>query len=249
LAATTHLISRRDVVVVASVSCIFGLGSPSEYKKSVISLGRGQTIDRQDLLKALADLQYKRSDLELQRGTFRVRGDVVEIHPAAEEVAYRVELFGDDIERLRIIHPLTGQSLLEQDHLFIYPAVHYMVSEDSIQTAIESIRDELDRRVAWFRSEGKLLEAQRIQARTMYDLEVIQELGYCSGIENYSRHLDGRAPGSKPYTLLDYFPDDWLLMIDESHVTFPQSEQGSPMVGRSSGRTRPSGFVLIASPR
>ncbi len=222
LAATTHLISRRDVIVVASVSCIFGLGPPDEYKKSVISLGKGQTIDRQDLLKALADLQYERSDIELKRGSYRVRGDVVEVYPAAEEVAHRIELFGDEIDTLQIIHPVSGQSLQEQDHLYIYPAVHYVVADDQVEHALESIRDELDRRVAHFRSEGQLLEAQRLQARTKYDLEVIQELGYCSGIENYSRHLDARPPGSKPYTLLDYFPDDWLLFIDESHVTIPQ---------------------------
>ena len=222
LAATTHLISRRDVIVVASVSCIFGLGPPDEYKKSVISLTHGQTIDRQDLLKALADLQYERSDLELKRGSYRVRGDVIEMHPAAEEVAYRIELFGDEIDSLQIIHPVSGENIQEQDHLFIYPAVHYVVADDQVHSAVESIRDELDRRVAYFRSEGMLLEAQRLQARTRYDLEVIQELGYCSGIENYSRHLDGRPPGSKPYTLLDYFPDDWLLMVDESHVTMPQ---------------------------
>ena len=222
LAATTHLVSRSDVLVVASVSCIFGLGSPMEYQKSVISLGKGQTIDRQDLLKGLADLQYDRNDLELQRGSFRVRGDVVQVFPATEEVAYRVDLFGDEIDRLQVIHPLTGQAVAEEDHLYIYPAVHYMVSEESLQGAVESIRDELDRRVAYFRSEGKLLEAQRLQARTRYDLEVIQELGYCSGIENYSRHLEARPPGSKPYTLLDYFGDDWMLLIDESHVTIPQ---------------------------
>ncbi len=223
LAATSNLISRRDAVVVASVSCIFGLGSPEAYKKSVISLSRGQTIARKDLLIALSDLQYTRNDIEFARGHFRVRGDVIELYPATEEHAYRIELFGDEIEALQIIHPTTGQVLTEHNHLFIYPAVHYLVPEGQLEDAVGSISRELDERVDYLRAQGKLLEAQRLAARTKYDMEMIQEVGYCSGIENYSRHLDGRTPGSKPYTLLDYFPsDDWLLLIDESHVTIPQ---------------------------
>jgi excinuclease ABC subunit B len=229
LAATSALISRRDVVIVASVSCIFGLGSPEEYKRSVISLSVGQMLDRQDLLKGLSDLQYKRNDFDFKRGTYRVRGDVVEVHPAEEEFAYRVELFGDQIDSLQFINPLTGEILREDQQVFIYPAVHYVMAADKVESAVASIREELDKRVLQLRHEGKLLEAQRLLARTKYDLEMIQEVGYCSGIENYSRHLDGRPPGAKPYTLLDYFEHsvsgdekDWLLFIDESHVTLPQ---------------------------
>ena len=226
LAATTHLVSRRDVIVVASVSCIFGLGSPDEYKKSVISLTKGQQIDRQTFLAALADLQYARKDFDFQRSSYRVRGDVIELHQASDEFAYRIELFGDDIDRIQLINPTSGELLAEEKHVFIYPAVHYMMNPQTMERAVESIRAELDQQVMKLRSEGKLLEAQRLMARTRYDLEMIQEVGYCSGIENYSRHLDGRAPGSRPYTLLDYFPDskahEWLLFIDESHVTIPQ---------------------------
>lgn len=253
LAATTNLVSRNDVIVVASVSCIFGLGSPDEYKKSVIAINVGQTINRQDLLRGLSDLQYTRSDVELTRGKFRVRGDVVEVHPAAEEFAYRIELFGDEVESLSFIHPTSGELLADEKSIFIYPAVHYVMPEQQLQTAVDSIRFELDEQVLRLREKGKLLEAQRLLARTKYDLEMMQEVGYCSGVENYSRHLDGRPPGSKPYTLLDYFPDaqsgdyeggyadgsrpdapriadgdraegigDWLLFIDESHVTIPQ---------------------------
>ena len=222
LAATTNLISRRDVVIVASVSCIFGLGSPEEYKQKVIRLDRGQTIDRQDLLRAFNDLQYNRNDTDFKRATSRVRGDVVELHPAYEEYAYRIELFGDEIDRLELINPLTGEQLAEDDTIFIFPAVHYVMPEDQLAAAMQSIQTELDEQVMHLRHQGKLLEAQRLLARTKYDLEMMQEVGYCSGIENYSRHLDGRAPGSRPYTLLDYFPSDWLLMIDEAHVTIPQ---------------------------
>ncbi len=223
LAATSNLVSRRDVVVVASVSCIFGLGSPDQYKRSVISLTRGQALPRRDLLTALSDLQYKRSEFEFERGHFRVRGDVIELYPATEEIAYRIELFGNEIDSLQVIHPTSGETIENRNQLFVYPAVHYVVPQEQIESALTSIQEELDARVLELRSEGKLLEAQRLMARTKYDLEMIQEIGYCSGIENYSRHLDGRAPGSKPYTLLDYFPaNDWLLLIDESHVTLPQ---------------------------
>ena len=222
LAATSSVVSRRDVVVVASVSCIFGLGSPDEYKASVISVRVGETWDRDDLLRKLIRLQYDRNDTELQRGTFRVRGDVVELAPAHEEFAVRIELFGDVVDRLALIHPLTGQVLQQREQVFVYPAVHYVLPEEHIERAVQSIRQELDERVMQLRHEGKLLEAQRLLARTKYDVEMLLEVGYCSGIENYTRHLNGTPPGSKPYTLVDYFPPDFLLIIDESHVTIPQ---------------------------
>lgn len=223
LASTSSLVSRRDVVVVASVSCIFGLGSPDEYKESVIDLKTGLAIRRKDLLMRLGDLQYRRSDTELDRGSFRVRGDVIEVYPASEEHAWRIEMFGDQIDALQMIHPVSGQMILSQEEVFIYPAVHYVIPQQRLEQAMASINAELEDRVRELRSEAKMLEAQRLVARTKYDLEMIQEIGYCSGIENYSRHLDGRSAGSKPYTLLDYFgADDWLLMIDESHVALPQ---------------------------
>ncbi len=222
LSATTSLVSRRDVVIVASVSCIFGLGSPEEYKSRVIPLEMGQTIDRQELLRQLTDLQYSRSDFDFKRSTFRVRGDVIELHPAYEEYAYRIELFGDDVDGLQLVDPVSGELLAEEQKLHIYPAVHYVMPEEQPESAIGGIREELEGAGGALRGEGKLLEAQRLMARTKYDIEMMQEVGYCSGIENYSRHLDGRAPGSRPYTLLDYFPDDFLLVIDESHVTVPQ---------------------------
>ena len=226
MAATTNLVSRDDVIVVASVSCIFGLGSPTEYKKSVITLEKGQTIERRDFLYKLADLQYQRSQYELARGKFRVRGDVIELVPAAEEYAYRIELFGDEVDSLALINPTTGELLAEDDKLHIYPAVQYVMPEDQQLRAIEQIKAELAQRCGELRTEGKLLEAQRLQARTKYDLEMLEEMGFCSGIENYSRHFDGREPGSRPWTLIDYFrendPENWLLIIDESHVTIPQ---------------------------
>jgi len=223
LQATSSLVSRRDVIIVASVSCIFGLGSPESYLKSIISVTKGDTLDRQELLLGLNRLQYQRNAMDLKRGTYRVRGDVVEVHPSDEEFAYRIELFGDEVDALQIIMPLTGELIEEKQQIFIYPAVHYVMPEEQVQSAIDSISQELDKRVMELRHEGKLLEAQRLLARTKYDLEMIEEVGYCSGVENYSRHLDGRPPGTKPYTLLDYFPgDDWLMMVDESHVTIPQ---------------------------
>ena len=222
LSATSSLVSRRDCVIVASVSCIFGLGSPEDYKNSVIVLDVGGTVERDDLLRRFVDLQYARNDVDFKRGTFRVRGDVVEIHPAHEEFAYRIELFGDEIDRLSMINPLTGQSLGTMERIFIFPAVHYVMPEDRIAAATASILEELDQRVMEFRRHGKLLEAQRLLARTKYDVEMIREVGYCSGIENYSRHLNGTEPGARPYTLIDYFPDDFLLIIDESHATVPQ---------------------------
>jgi excinuclease ABC subunit B len=222
LSATSNLVSRRDVLLVASVSCIFGLGSPGEYQKSVISIRKGVPSDRDTLLKRFIDLQYGRNDMDFKRATFRVRGDVVEIHPSYEEFAYRIEFFGDEITSISMINPLTGELIREEDHIFIYPAVHYVMPEDRLHAAVQSIREELDHRVMQLRGEGKLLEAQRLLARTKYDIELLTEAGICPGIENYSRHLDGRKPGEKPYTLIDYFPKDYVLIVDESHVTVPQ---------------------------
>src|SRR3954466_397572 len=222
LAATSNLVSRNDVLLVASVSCIFGLGSPVDYKKSVVPIRVGEPTDRDDMLRKLLDLQYARNDIDFKRGTFRVRGDVVELRPSYEEFAYRIEFFGDDITGIDAVNPLTGELLKSEQQVFIYPAVHYVMPEDRVQGAVQAIREELELQVMKLRGEGKLLEAQRLLARTKYDLEMLLEGGYCSGIENYSRHLDGRKPGEKPYTLIDYFPKDFLLIIDESHVTLPQ---------------------------
>ncbi len=222
LAATSNLVSRNDVLLVASVSCIFGLGSPEQYRKSVLPIRTGVETDRDEMLRKLIDLQYSRNDIDFKRATFRVRGDVVELHPSYEEFAYRIEFFGDEITSIQMINPLTGELLKDEDQIFIYPAVHYVMPEDRLHQAVQNIRDELDIQVMKLRGQGKLLEAQRLLARTKYDLEMMLEVGYCSGIENYSRHLDGRQPGEKPYTLIDYFPKDYLLIIDESHVTLPQ---------------------------
>ncbi len=222
LSATSNLVSRDDVLLVASVSCIFGLGSPIEYKRSVVPIRKSEPTDRDDMLRRLIDLQYARNDIDFKRGTFRVRGDVVELRPSYEEFAYRIEFDGDQITRIEMTNPLTGEILKDEEQVFIYPAVHYVMPEDRVGTAVQSIKDELEVGVMRLRGQGKLLEAQRLLARTKYDLEMIQEVGYCSGIENYSRHLDGRQPGEKPYTLIDYFPKDFLLIIDESHVTIPQ---------------------------
>ena len=222
LSTTSKLVSRRDAIIIASVSCIFGLGSPEDYKASVIVLNVGDTVDRDDLLRRFVDLQYKRNDLDFKRGTFRVRGDIVELHPAHEEIVYRIEMFGDEIDGLSMLNPLTGESIGKADKLFIYPAVHYVIPEERIKRATDSILEELDLRVKHFRRLGKLLEAQRLIARTKYDVEMLREVGYCSGIENYSRHLNGTEPGAKPYTLVDYFPDDFFFIVDESHATLPQ---------------------------
>ncbi|MFT3788831.1 MAG: excinuclease ABC subunit UvrB [Tepidisphaeraceae bacterium] len=222
LAATSNLATRRDVIIVASVSCIFGLGSPEEYKNAVLAIRKDIPTDRDEMLRKLLDLQYARNDFDFKRGTFRVRGDVVELHPSYEEFAYRIEFFGDDITSIDAVNPLTGELLQSHDQIFIYPAVHYVMPEDRVEGAVASIKEELEMQVMKLRSQGKLLEAQRLLARTKYDLEMIQEVGYCSGIENYSRHLDGRKPGEKPYTLIDYFPKDYLIIIDESHVTVSQ---------------------------
>ncbi len=222
LSTTSSLVARRDVVIVASVSCIFGLGSPEDYKSSLVTITVGESFDRDELLRRFIDLQYERKDLALERGAFRARGDVVEIYPAYEQFAYRIEMFGDEIDKVEIINPTTGQGLAAQERIFIYPAVHYVMPEDRIEAAVQSISQELDQRLMEFRRHGKLLEAQRLAARTRYDIEMLREAGYCSGIENYSRHLNGTAPGAKPYTLIDYFPEDFLLIVDESHVTIPQ---------------------------
>src|SRR5215210_3802450 len=198
LSATSNLVSRNDVLLVASVSCIFGLGSPIDYKRSVLPIRKDEPIDRDDMLRKLLDLQYSRNDIDSKRGTFRVRGDVVELHPSYEEFAYRIEFFGDDITNIDAINPLTGELLASHEQVFIYPAVHYVMPEDRLQGAVQAIRDELELQVMKLRGEGKLLEAQRLLARTKYDIEMLLEIGFCSGIENYSRHLDGRKPGEKP---------------------------------------------------
>jgi len=222
LSATTSLSTRDDVIIVASVSCIFGLGSPEDYKASVVAVRVGDRLDRNELLGRLADLQYTRNDIDFQRGTFRVRGDVVELHPSYESFAVRIEFFDDQVEQISYINPTSGEILATEQQLFVYPAQHYVMPGDRLASAIESIKAELKERLAEFRAQGKLLEAQRLEARTMYDIEMLQEIGYCTGIENYARHLAGLPPGARPYTLIDYFPDDFLLFIDESHVTIPQ---------------------------
>src|SRR5271156_4576597 len=222
LAATSNLVSRSDVLLVASVSCIFGLGSPNEYRNSVLPIRKDAETDRDEMLRKLIDLQYSRNDIDFKRGTFRVRGDVVELHPSYEEFAYRIEFFGEQITNIDAINPLTGEVLKNEEMIFIYPAVHYVMPPDRVAEAVRSIKAALEVGVMRLRGAGKLLEAQRLLARTKYDLEMMQEVGYCSGIENYSRHLDGRKPGEKPCTLIDYFPKDYLLIIDESHVTLPQ---------------------------
>ncbi|MCH7840592.1 MAG: excinuclease ABC subunit UvrB, partial [Planctomycetes bacterium] len=222
LSATSSLVSREDVIIVASVSCIFGLGSPEDYKASVIVLEVGLSIERDDLLRRFVDLQYKRNDLTLERGSFRVRGDIIELHPAHEIFAYRIEMFGDQIDKLETIHPTSGKAMASHPKVFVYPAVHYIMPEDRIAQATADILEELDLQVKRFRRLGKLLEAQRLLARTRYDVEMLREVGYCSGIENYSRHLNGTEPGAKPFTLIDYFPKDFMLIVDESHATMPQ---------------------------
>jgi excinuclease ABC subunit B len=221
--ATAALFERRDVIIVASVSCIYGLGDPIDYNNLVISLRPGMTRDRDELLRKLIDIQYERNDINFTRGTFRVRGDVIEIFPAgSSEKAVRVEFFGDEIERISELDSLTGEILGYRNHLSIFPASHYATPREKLERAIKSIETELEQRLTELRSADKLLEAQRLEQRTRYDLEMLSEMGFCSGIENYSRHLSGRSPGSKPYTLIDYFPRDFIVFIDESHVTVPQ---------------------------
>jgi excinuclease ABC subunit B len=221
--ATSSLLERNDVIVVASVSCIFGLGDPKEYSEQVVSIRVGMEMERNQLLTNLINIQFERNDIDFQRGRFRVRGDVVEIFPASrDEHALRVEFFGDEIERIREVDALTGEIIGETEHVAIFPATHFVTNEDHMEHAIAQIQAELDDRLAVLRSENKLLEAQRLEQRTNYDIEMMREMGYTSGIENYSRHMDGRSEGEPPYTLLDFFPDDFLLVIDESHVTMPQ---------------------------
>ncbi len=220
--ATRALFERRDVVIVASVSCIYGLGEPEEYHSFVCSLKRGNSYRRDKLLRQLVDMQYERNDIDFTRGRFRIRGDTLEIQPAYDEIALRVEFFGDDIDRIVKIDPLTGELLAELDSVDIYPAKHFVTSQEKLVLAIETIKQELGERLSELRQQGKILEAARLEVRTNYDLEMLQEAGYCTGVENYSRHLSQRPPGSPPWTLLDYFPDDFLLFIDESHMTLPQ---------------------------
>ncbi len=222
LACTSALVSREDVVVVASVSCIYGLGSPEDYRNMMVRLRLGDVIDRDQMLLKFVDIQYERNDVSFERGRFRVRGDVVELWPAYEEIGYRIELFGDEVERLGTIDPLTGGVLETHQELYVYPAKHFVLPEERIQGAVESIGLELEHRLKELKEQGKLLEAQRLGARTRYDMEMLMEVGYCSGIENYSRHLAGRKPGETPTTLLDFFAPDSLLILDESHATIPQ---------------------------
>jgi excinuclease ABC subunit B len=220
--ATMSLLTRRDVVVVASVSCIYGLGTPQEYVDRCVQLDVGQTIDRDSLLRRFVNIQYTRNDLAFTRGTFRVRGDTLEIFPVYQELAVRIEMFGDDIERISILHPLTGEVISDEQTVLVFPATHYVAGPERMERAITGIEAELEERLAEMEKANKLLEAQRLRMRTTYDIEMMRQVGFCSGIENYSRHIDGRAQGTAPHTLLDYFPDDFLLVIDESHVTVPQ---------------------------
>ncbi len=222
LKATSSLLSRDDVIIVASVSCIYGLGDPEDYKHELLILKRGQTIERDRILTQLVESHYTRNDFEFKRGTFRVRGDVVEIFPAYEQEALRIEMFGDEIEQISLVNTVSGEILSAQDTAAIYPAKHYVTPYHKVERALVAIRQELEERLELFRSQNKLLEAQRLEMRTKYDLEMLQELGHCSGVENYSRHLSGRAAGQRPYTLVDYFPRDFLTIIDESHATIPQ---------------------------
>ncbi len=221
-AATSALLERRDVIIVASVSCIYGLGAPEDYQAMTLSLRRGDLCDRDELLRRLVELGYARNDVGFGRGTFRVRGDVIELIPAYSENVLRIELFGDELEALRELDPITGKKLRELERVTIYPASHFLIPEEKLERALKAIEQELEEQLARLRAQGKLLEAQRLEQRTRYDLEMLREFGYCTGIENYSRHLSGRLPGSRPYTLLDYLPDDFLVVIDESHQTIPQ---------------------------
>lgn len=221
-AATRSLLTRRDTLIVASVSCIFGLGTPEEYAKTMIHLMRGQQVRRDKVLRQLVDIQYDRNDMTLIRGSFRVRGDTLEVYPAYEEIAVRIEFFGDEIERIVDVEPLTGEILAERDDIAIYPAKHFVTTGDMMKSAIKDIQDELEQRLKDLDANGKILEAARLRQRTMYDIEMMTEAGYCSGIENYSMHLSRRQFGDQPSTLLDYFPDDFLMLVDESHITLPQ---------------------------
>jgi len=220
--ATAALSERRDVIIVASVSCIYGLGSPVDYENQVLSLRPGMIKDKMEILRKLVDIRYDRNDIAFERTNFRVRGDIIDIFPAGEEHAVRVELFGDEIEKIKEIDPLTGEIIGLRDHVSIFPASHYVTSDEKMEKAIEAIGEELEERIQWFQDRGKLLEAQRIEQRTRYDLEMLREIGRCKGIENYTRHMNGLEEGERPYTLIDYFPDDFLIIIDESHAMLPQ---------------------------
>ena len=220
--ATQSILTRRDTLVVASVSCIFGLGSPADYMELAADIKVGQSIDRDEFLRKLVGMQYRRNDLNLVRGTFRVRGDTLEFVAVDEELVHRIEFFGDEIEAINVINQLTGEYVESKDELKIFPAKHYITPDEKLRRAITAIEEELEDRLKFFKDNGKLLEAQRIEQRTRYDLDMLREVGYCNGVENYSRHLSGREPGSTPWCLLDFFPDDWLIMVDESHVTIPQ---------------------------
>ena len=220
--ATNSLLTRRDVIVVATVSCIYGLGTPQEYVDRMIRLKVGDSIERNDLLRKFVDIQYKRNDMAFERGTFRVRGDTIEIIPMYEELALRIEMFGDEIEKIMTLHPLTGEIVRDEEEMYVFPASHYAAGPETMKRAVVAIQEEMEAKVDQFERQGKLLEAQRIRMRTTFDIEMIQQLGFCSGIENYSRHIDGREAGSPPNCLLDYFPEDFLVVIDESHVTVPQ---------------------------
>jgi len=220
--ATAALLTRRDTIVVASVSCIYGMGDPDEYRGQLLELHVGVDYDQRSILKRLVELQYDRNDMTLGRGNFRVRGDTIEVHPAYDETVLRIEMFGETVDRISVIDPLTGENLNELTEVIVFPATHYVAGDERMRRAVLGIEAELQERLALFEKQGKLLEAQRLRMRTQYDLEMIQEMGYCNGIENYSMHIDGRRPGEPPFTLLDYFPDDYLLVIDESHVTVPQ---------------------------
>ena len=222
LAATSALVSREDVIIVASVSCIYGLGSPSDYKRMMVHLSKGELVERDKLLLKLVDIQYQRNDVAFERGKFRVRGDTIEVWPASEEAGFRIELFGDEVDTLSVIKPVTGEVMKDLDELYIYPAKHFVTPEDRTRGAILGIEAELNDRLAQFKTEGKLLEAERLKARCRYDLDMLREVGYCSGVENYARWFSGRAPGDPPYCLLDFFPEDFLVVVDESHVSFPQ---------------------------
>ncbi|MEE2989831.1 MAG: excinuclease ABC subunit UvrB [Planctomycetota bacterium] len=222
LASTSSLVSREDVIIIASVSSIYGLGSPQDYKEMMVALSCGQQVDRDQMLMKLVDIQYERNDVSFERSKFRVRGDCVEIWPSYEQFAFRIEFWGDEVDQLAIINPLTGETISREQHLFIYPAKHFVMPDERVGAAVAEIREELEEQLEKFRSEGKLLEAQRLSARTRFDLEMMQEMGYCPGMENYSRALAGRKPGEPPSTLYDFFPDDFLLFVDESHATVPQ---------------------------
>ena len=220
--ATSALLTRRDVIVVASVSCIYGMGDPEEYRGQLLELHTNVDYDQRSILRRLVDMQYERNDMTLGRGKFRVRGDTIEVHPAYEETVLRIEMFGDTVDRLTTVDPLTGEQVADHAEIMVFPATHYVAGDERMRRAVVGIEAELQERLAWFEANGKLLEAQRLRMRTQYDLEMIQEVGYCNGIENYSMHIDGRSPGEPPFTLIDYFPDDFLLVIDESHVAVPQ---------------------------